>query len=151
MANKTSPVVFTSGSTGQPKGIMVEHANLSHYVSAARSLVDIGPGSKVLQFASFTFDASILEWAVSLSYGATLCFVEHPSLLVGDYLADVLKLNQINFFHTTPSVLSTIPLTRRLPHLRLISVGGEPSSAGLLGRWRQRVKLLHAYGPTETT
>ncbi|GAB1200511.1 hypothetical protein APSETT444_009884 [Aspergillus pseudonomiae] len=135
----------------QPKGIMVEHANVAHYVSAARSLVHIGPGSRVLQFASFAFDASILEWAVTLTYGATLCFVEHPSLLVGDYLADVLDMNRINFFHTTPSVLATIPISKPLPNLRLISVGGEASSAGLLRAWRRKVNLLHAYGPTETT
>jgi non-ribosomal peptide synthetase component F len=51
---------------------MVEHANLSHYVSAARDVVKIGPHSQVLQFASFAFDASILEWAVTLAYGGTL-------------------------------------------------------------------------------
>ncbi|KAI1120014.1 non-ribosomal peptide synthetase [Nemania abortiva] len=149
--NDLAYTVFTSGSTGQPKGVMVEHANLSHYVSAARSVVKIGPYTRVLQFASFAFDASILEWAVTLAYGGTLCFVDHPRLLVGDYLADVIEKNHINFFHTTPSVLSTIPDDRILPSLRLVSVGGEPSSPGLLARWGEKVQLLHAYGPTETT
>lgn len=130
---------------------MVEHANVAHFVSAARNLVHIGPGSRVLQFASFAFDASVLEWAVTLSYGATLCFAEHPSLLVGDYLADILEMNRINFFHTTPSVLATIPASRSFTDLRLISVGGEASSPGLLGAWRRKVNLLHSYGPTETT
>ena len=77
---------------------MVEHKNLSHYVSACRDLVKIGPNSRVLQFASFSFDACVLEWAVTLSFGATLCFVDHPSLLVGDYLADVISLNQVNLY-----------------------------------------------------
>jgi len=130
---------------------MVEHSNFSHYVSASRSSVKIGPGSRVLQFATFAFDASVLEWAVTLSYGATLCFVEHPELLVGDYLATVIDKNRISFLHTTPSVLATIPVERDLASLRIISFGGEPSSAGLLGRWRQKAKLLHAFGPTETT
>lgn len=130
---------------------MVEHQNLSSYVSAARSVVKIGPGSKVLQFATFAFDASILEWAVSLSYGAELCFVKHPTLLVGDYLADMIDLNKINFFHTTPSVLSTIPEHRELSSLQLLSVGGEAASAGLLAKWAEKLQLLHAYGPTETT
>jgi len=113
---------------------MVEHQNLSHYVSAARSVVKIGPSSRVLQFASFAFDASVLEWAVTLAYGATLCFLDHPALLVGDYLADIIEQNSINFFHTTPSILSTIPWERSLSTLRMISVGGEASSAGLLGK-----------------
>lgn len=144
-------LVFTSGSTGQPKAIMVENQNLSSYVSATRNVVKVGSGSRVLQFAPFAFDASILEWAVTLSYGATLCFVDHPTLLVGDYLADMIDLNKINFFHTTPSVLSTIPDRRALPSLRMLSVGGEASSSGLLDKWSNKVHLIHAYGPTETT
>ncbi|KAJ2964349.1 hypothetical protein NQ176_g10799 [Zarea fungicola] len=128
-------IIFTSGSTGQPKAIMVEHQNLSSYVSSTRDVVKVGLRSRVLQFAPFAFDASVLEWAVTLSFGATLCFVQHPSLLVGDYLADMIDLNKINFFHTTPSVLSTLPDNRRLPSLRMLSVGGEASSAGLLSKW----------------
>lgn len=76
---------------------MVEHRNLSHYPSACRQLVKIGPNSRVQQFASFSFDACVLEWAVTSSFGATLCFVEHPSLVVGDYLADVIEWNQVSF------------------------------------------------------
>lgn len=79
-------IVFTSGSTGMPKAIMVEHRNLSSYVSSAREAFKLAPGSRVLQLASFAFDESILEFAVTLSYGATLCFVNHPSLLVGESL-----------------------------------------------------------------
>ena len=90
-------MVYTSGSTGQPKDVMVEHSNLGHYVGACRDLVKIGPNSRVLQFASFSFDACVLEWAVTLSFAATLCFVDHPSLVVGDYLADVIEWNQVNF------------------------------------------------------
>ncbi|KAG9387419.1 Non-ribosomal peptide synthetase [Pyrenophora tritici-repentis] len=126
---------------------MVQHSNLSLYVSTARSIVKLGPGSRVLQFATFAFDASVLEWVVTLSYGATLCFVDHPE----EYLATIIEKNKINFFHTTLSVLSKIPVERSLDSLRMISVGGEPSSAGLLGRWRQKAQFLHAFGPTETT
>lgn len=144
-------IVFTSGSTGMPKAIMVEHQNLSSYVSSTRDVVKIGQGSRVLQFATFAFDASLLECAVTLCYGATLCFVNHPSLLVGDYLADMIDLNKINFFHTTPSVLSTLSEARRLPSLKMLSVGGEASSAGLLDKWSRKLSLIHAYGPTETT
>ncbi|KAH9429665.1 Hybrid PKS-NRPS synthetase tas1 [Pyricularia oryzae] len=144
-------VVFTSGSTGQPKGVMVEHSNLSHYVSATRSLVKTGPHSRMLQLASFAFDAIVLEYAVTLAHGGTLCFANHPEVLVGEYLADVIDSNQVNFFHCTPSVLSTLPAGRRLPSLRIVSVGGEASPPGLLDHWRKRVELLHAYGPTECT
>ena len=104
-------MVFTSGSTGQPKGVMVEHSNLSHYVSACRDLVKIGPNSRVLQFASFSFDACVLEWAVTLSFGATLCFVDHPSLVVGEHLADVIEWNEVSSllcFHPTFLILTAL-------------------------------------------
>ncbi|KAI6444707.1 Hybrid PKS-NRPS synthetase tas1 [Pyricularia oryzae] len=144
-------IVFTSGSTGQPKGVMVEHSNLSHYVSATRSFVKTGPHSRMLQLASFAFNAIVFEYAVTLAHGGTLCFANHPEVLVGEYLADVIDSNQVNFFHCTPSVLSTLPAGRRLPSLRIVSVGGEASPPGLLDHWRKRVELLHAYGPTECT
>ncbi|KAL2182237.1 non-ribosomal peptide synthetase [Thermothelomyces heterothallicus CBS 203.75] len=149
-------VIFTSGSTGQPKGVMIDQANISHYVSATRSVYKIGPFSRVLQFASFAFDASLLEWAVTLAYGGTLCFAENPQVLVGEYLSEVIRRNRVNFFHTTPSVLSTLKDAveddrDNYPSLRIVSVGGEASPAGLLNQWRRKFEVLHAYGPTETT
>lgn len=111
-------------------------------MSGARSVVKIGPGSRVLQFATFAFDASVLEWAATLSYGATLGFIDHPDLLVGDYLATFIEKNEINFFQTTPSVLATIPMEKNLASLMMISVAGEPSFTGLLGRRRLRMLLL---------
>ncbi|KAL2168434.1 hypothetical protein VTG60DRAFT_7295 [Thermothelomyces hinnuleus] len=149
-------VIFTSGSTGQPKGVMIDQTNISHYVSATRSVYKVGPFSRVLQFASFAFDASLLEWAVTLSYGGTLCFAEQPQVLVGDYLSEVIRRNRVNFFHTTPSVLSTLKDAveddrDNYPSLSIVSVGGEASPAGLLSQWRRKFEVLHAYGPTETT
>lgn len=88
-------IIFTSGSTGTPKGIMVEHRQFSHFVSGARTLIPIGTSTRVLQVVSFSFDVIIVEFATTLSFGGTLCFAERREHLVGDYLADVIEVNEV--------------------------------------------------------
>ncbi|XWW97293.1 hypothetical protein V2A60_005275 [Cordyceps javanica] len=142
-------MIYTSGSTGKPKGVMVEHGNISSFVKAASSHYQCGYGSRILQLASFAFDASILEWTTALCSGGCLCFAENPKHLVGDYLADVIEDNRVSFMQITPTALETLPFGRPLPSLQLISVGGEAVSRELLGKWHTRVDLVNAYGPTE--
>ncbi|KAI0397031.1 amino acid adenylation domain protein [Xylariaceae sp. FL0594] len=142
-------IIYTSGSTGEPKGVMVEHGSLATYIRSATDIFECGYGTRVLQSASFSFDASILEWTAALCTGATLCFAQHPKQLVGDYLADVIESNEVTFMQITPTALETLPLTRELPSLRQISVGGEAPSRELFARWHSRVNLVNAYGPTE--
>ncbi|KIK03064.1 hypothetical protein K443DRAFT_95740 [Laccaria amethystina LaAM-08-1] len=146
-------VVFTSGSTGQPKGVEIEHRNLSHFVANAYTsrYVSIAPGSRVLQFATFAFDAAVLEWSQCLALGGTLCFADMPQALIGEYLADVIDTNDISVVHLTPSVLATLPTSRGLPSLRQISVGGEMVPENLIKAWRTRLQVQNAYGPTECT
>lgn len=142
-------IIYTSGSTGKPKGVMVEHGHISSFVKAAADCYKCGFGSRILQLASFTFDASILEWTTALCTGGCLCFAEQPKHLVGDYLAEVIEENRISFMQITPTALETLPVNRTLPSLRLISVGGEAVSRELLTRWHSRVDIVNAYGPTE--
>lgn len=136
---------------GQPKGVEIEHRNLSHFVANAYSshYVSIAPGSRVLQFATFAFDAAVLEWSQCLALGGTLCFADMPQALISDYLADVIDANDISVVHLTPSVLATLPTSRGLPSLRQISVGGEMVPENLIKAWRTRLQVQNAYGPTE--
>ena len=142
-------MIYTSGSTGQPKGVMVEHGSIAAFVRASTDVFECGYGTRILQLASFSFDASILEWTAALCTGATLCFAKHPKHLVGEYLADVIEGNAVTFFQVTPTALETLPMTREFPSLRQISVGGEAPSKDILARWHPRVNLVNAYGPTE--
>ncbi|KAJ7242915.1 hypothetical protein C8J57DRAFT_1243659 [Mycena rebaudengoi] len=145
--NDLAYVVFTSG---KPKGVEIEHRNLSHFIVNAYTsgYLSITPGSRVLQFASFAFDAAVAEWALCLSLGGTLCFADH-SYLVGDYLAKVIDANKITHIQLTPSVLATLHEHHRLPSLLHISVEGEMVPDGLINIWRSRVNLQNAYGPSE--
>lgn len=144
-------LIYTSGSTGEPKGVMVHHGALTAFVRASKDIFECGFGARVLQLASFSFDASVLEWSHALSTGACLCFAQYPKQLVGDYLADVIEENEISFMEITPTALETLPLTRDLPSLRQISMGGEAPSREIFAKWHSRVNLVNIYGPTETT
>ncbi|KAF7351469.1 Polyketide synthetase [Mycena sanguinolenta] len=146
-------VVFTSGSSGQPKGVEIEHRNLSHLVVGAHAsgYFPVFPGSRVLQFAPFSFDAAIFELSLCLALGGTLCFSKSPHALVGDYLADVIHSNRITHMHLTPSILATLSTDRALPSLCYISIGGEMAQESVIELWRARANIQNGYGPSECT
>ena len=114
----------------------IEHQNLAHFVANAFAsrYTSIGPGTRVLQLATFAFDAAQIEWSQCLALGGTLCFAETPQALIGEYLADTIDNNQVTFINITPSVLVTLSTSRPLPSLRQISVGGEMVPASLIDK-----------------
>src|SRR5207244_11458702 len=82
-------LIYTSGSTGRPKAVVVSHAGLASFSAAEVDHFAVGPGDRVLQFSSPSFDASVLELCMSLPAGAALV-VPPPGTLLGEVLADVL-------------------------------------------------------------
>jgi amino acid adenylation domain-containing protein/non-ribosomal peptide synthase protein (TIGR01720 family) len=144
--------IYTSGSTGAPKGVVVTHTGLAAFASAAAARYDAGPGDRVLQFASPSFDASVLELCVSLLTGATLVTGEEGPL-VGERLAQVLAERRISHTLIPPAALATVaPETAAaLPHLRTLIVGAEACPAHLVDRWAPGRRMINSYGPTEAT
>ncbi|QTL39953.1 amino acid adenylation domain-containing protein [Xenorhabdus budapestensis] len=144
-------VIYTSGSTGMPKGVMVEHRGLVNLIRDKISQFDIHSHSRMLQFASFGFDASVWEIMMALCGGATL-----------DIPADTVRQDPLRLWHylkeqavthacLTPALLrdgADLPEINIRPTLIL---GGEAPSAALLQALRGRATLFNAYGPTEIT
>ncbi|MFH9657287.1 non-ribosomal peptide synthase/polyketide synthase [Streptomyces sp. NPDC017248] len=145
-------VIYTSGSTGTPKGVAVTHRGLAAFAAAAAAQYAAGPGDRVLQFASPSFDASVLELCVSLLGGATLVTGEEGPL-VGERLAEVLAGRRISHTLIPPAALATVPpgTAAALPHLRTLIVGAEACPADLVDTWAPGRRMINSYGPTEAT
>ncbi|MFF2744146.1 non-ribosomal peptide synthase/polyketide synthase [Kitasatospora sp. NPDC058048] len=145
-------VVYTSGSTGTPKGVLVTHAGLAVFAAAAAEQYAVGPGDRVLQFASPSFDASVLELCISLLSGAALVTGEEGPL-VGERLAEVLAARRISHTLIPPAALATVePATAAaLPDLRTLVVGAEACPADLVDTWAPGRRMINSYGPTEAT
>ncbi len=140
-------VLYTSGSTGRPKGVMVPHRGLVN-MSEQTALFAAGPGSRVLLFASPAFDASLLDLALALGSGATLCLVPGREL---PGLAALLRERAITHLHLPPSALSALAEGGPPDGLACVILGGEICPAPLAARWGAGRRLFNDYGPTEAT
>ncbi|WP_298909530.1 amino acid adenylation domain-containing protein [uncultured Nostoc sp.] len=143
-------IIYTSGSTGKPKGVLLAHRGLCNLATAQIQSFDIRPDSRVLQFASLSFDASISEIFMALVAGATLCLATTDALLPGANLLRLLRDRAITTVTLPPSVLAVLPV-EELPALQTIIVAGEACSADIVARWGRERRFFNAYGPTEAT
>jgi amino acid adenylation domain-containing protein len=152
-------ILFTSGSTGQPKGVMLSHANAFTFLDWCRDA--LGPwcdGDRFASHAPFHFDLSVFDLFASCQNGATLVLVgenlgKDPGRL-GDFLAD----RRISVWYSAPSILALLAQQAVLerpdfPAPRLVLFAGEVFPIAALSRLRQlwpSAALWNLYGPTET-
>ncbi|HEX8437261.1 amino acid adenylation domain-containing protein, partial [Archangium sp.] len=143
-------IIYTSGSTGRPKGVMVTHRNICNTARASRGAWAVGPGKRVLQFASASFDASVSETYAALLEGAALVLASREAIQPGPDLARLLREQRITSVMLTPSVLEVTP-AEELPLLETVLSGGEACNPRLTKRWGAGRRFINAYGPTEIT
>ncbi|MEH2048358.1 amino acid adenylation domain-containing protein [Nostoc sp.] len=143
-------VIYTSGSTGKPKGVMVEHRGLCNLAQAQIQTFGVQSDSRVLQFASLSFDACISEILMTLGSGATLYLGTKDSIMPGTPLIERLRDYGITHITLPPSALAVLP-TEELPNLQTIIVAGEACSAELIKLWSVGRNFFNAYGPTEAS
>ncbi|MEU3370407.1 non-ribosomal peptide synthase/polyketide synthase [Streptomyces sp. NPDC006660] len=150
--DRAAYVIYTSGSTGTPKGVTVTHRGVGGFTAAAAERYAVGPGDRVLQFSSPSFDASVLELFISVLAGATLV-VPPDGPWLGDELAEVLETHRITHALIPPAALATLPDPARAAGspLRTLIVGAEACPAGLVDRWAPGRRMINSYGPTEAT
>ena len=143
-------VIYTSGTSGRPKGVMTEHRNAHHFVRAFNAVCTTVPSDRIYQGFSLGFDGSVEEIWMALSNGAALVVGERGAPRFGNDLARFLAAAGVTYFSTVPTMLST--MTEDVPSLRQLVVSGEVCPPELVARWARSGRLmLNVYGPTEAT
>ncbi len=146
-------VIYTSGSTGQPKGVMLAHRGLVSLATCHLDALALGPDSRVLQFASLSFDAATWEFAMAWGSGASLHLARRERLMPGEPLLEYLHTQRITHALLAPVALAALAALPPLSadDLPVLLVGGEACSQRLVEQWAAGRRMINAYGPTEAT
>ncbi|MCO6701889.1 amino acid adenylation domain-containing protein [Streptomyces sp. CHA1] len=141
-------VVYTSGSTGRPKGIMIPHRSLCHTVADFAERFGIGPGDRLLQHLSLSFDGGVSDIFCTLMSGATLCFGQTES---GQELAAEARRLAATVLMTPPALLAALD-PAEVPTVRAVGAAGDACPAPLADVWSAGGRRFrNIYGPSETT
>ncbi|GGU27526.1 non-ribosomal peptide synthetase [Lentzea flava] len=144
-------VIYTSGSTGTPKGVAVTHAGVPGLIATATERCGVTEDSRVVGFASISFDVAFWELCMSLLVGGTLVVAPSEVRLPDRALTDFLARNEITHMALPPSLLAVLPEDCELPANGTVLTGSETVPAEVVGRHGPGRTLFNAYGPTEAT
>ncbi|MEV6178093.1 amino acid adenylation domain-containing protein [Streptomyces sp. NPDC052015] len=158
-ADQLAYIYFTSGSTGEPKGAMCEHAGMLNHLYAKIDDLGIGEGQVVAQTAPQCFDISLWQLVSALLVGGRTLIVEQEVILDAERFLDRIVDGRVAVLQVVPSYLEVLlscleQRPRRFPDLRCVSVTGEALKKELAERWfavQPGIKLVNAYGLTETS
>nr|UMZ45380.1 hypothetical protein [Paramyrothecium roridum] len=140
-------VLFTSGSTGVPKGFVMEHGSVVTSQKAIARRLQLTPRVRILQFASYVFDLCIGEIIAPLISGATLCIPSEEIRL--NNITNFISEMNVNWVFLTPAFVRTIK-PKDVPTLELVLLAGEAVGQDILDTWVGKVRLVNGWGPAET-
>ncbi len=141
-------IVFTSGTTGQPKGIIIEHRNLRTCSKTFGPLLEIGPKTRVTQFSAYNFDVSLQDILTTLQFGGTVCVISDDERMSD--LAGGINRTRATWADLTATVSGMLN-PDDVPTLKRLINTGEPLTRDVVETWADRVELYNAYGPAEST
>jgi amino acid adenylation domain-containing protein len=155
--NNLAYVLYTSGTTGRPKGVQIEHTQLINQLNWTQTLMRVGPDDVLLQKSPISFDASCWEVLLGPTTGAKLYMADPGGHMDPGYLADIIAEQNVTVAFFVPSMLDVFLSSlgsRRLRSLRVVFAGGETLSDDIKNTCLSKIpdaELWNVYGPTETT
>lgn len=149
-ADAPAYMIFTSGTTGQPKAVEISRGALANYAVAAARHFQITASARVSQISGFGFDVSVGDMAMALVGGACLVYPSDLQAIPGPPVGRFIAQARLTHLSLTPSALAIVPQAEH-PHLTHVIVAGEACPPALVERWGKGRTFINAYGPTEAT
>jgi amino acid adenylation domain-containing protein/non-ribosomal peptide synthase protein (TIGR01720 family) len=143
-------VIYTSGSTGKPKGVLLEHKGVVNLAFSQMEALDLSIGFKMLQFASFGFDASCYEIFVAILNGGSLVIPTQADILSAERFKDFINKHEVDLAGIPPSYLQIVK--DHLGTIKTIISAGEALNETIASYLINKgIRLINGYGPTENT
>jgi bacitracin synthase 3 len=140
-------IIFTSGTTGKPKGVMIKHKGICSLHKLYERKFRVTERDRIIQFASSSFDASVSEIFMALLNGASLYMVTNNTIGNYNLFSSYLNKNGITIM-TLPPVYANYLDVYTVKYLRILLTAGSPPSVDLVNKWK-KIEYINAYGPTE--